>query len=211
MPSRKSELPEGTDHIINGAMETGTADSNELGAGLAGTSGTDAGAAFIGSAVADDTGGTRGGRAMTEQDQGGRDGNGVVDQIKSQATNLRGQAGTRVRDFAEGGKARATDALEELSKVVSDAAESIDQRLGGDYGEYARRASDAVAGFADNLRQKNVDDLYDDVRSAVKKSPGVAVGIAAVVGFTLVRLVKAGLESDDGGKGRGGRGSGGEA
>lgn len=209
MPSRKSELPEGTDHIINGAMETGTADTGDLGADLGGTGGADAGGAFIGSAAADDTGGTSGGgRAMIEQD-GERAGNGVVDQLKSQATNLRGQAGTRVRDFAEGGKARATGALDELSKVVSDAAESIDERLGGEYGEYARRASDAVAGFADNLRQKNVEDLYDDVRSAVRKSPGVAVGIAAVVGFTLVRLVKAGLESDEDTKPRAGRGRGG--
>jgi hypothetical protein len=205
MAPRKSELPEGTDHIINGAMETGSADIDGAGG--------DAGTGFIGSAAADDTGGTRGGgQKMTNRDEGGTVGNGVVDQLRSGASNLRGQAGTRVRDFAEGGKARATGALDELSKVVSDAAESIDQRLGGDYGEYARRASDAVAGFADTLRQKDVDELYDNVQTAVRKSPGIAVGIAAVVGFTLVRLVKAGLESD-GGKSRGGRGgsSGGDA
>lgn len=197
MPPRKSELPEGTDHIINGAMETGGSDS--------GDSETEAG--FIGSAAADDTGGmSGGGMTVTNQSDGGRDGNGVVDQLRSQATTLRDQAGTRVRDFAEGGKNRTSDALEELSKVVSDAAESIDQRLGGDYGEYARKASDAVAGFADTLRQKDVDELYDNVRDAVRKSPGIAVGIAAVVGFTLVRLVKAGLESDGDGKGRGSSG-----
>jgi ElaB/YqjD/DUF883 family membrane-anchored ribosome-binding protein len=197
MPPRKSELPEGTDHIINGAMETGGPDSG----------GTETEAGFIGSAAADDTGGmSGGGQAVTNQTDGGRDGNGVVEQLRSQATTLRDQAGTRVRDFAEGGKNRTSDALEELSKVVSDTAESIDQRLGGEYGEYARRASDAVAGFADTLRQKDVDELYDNVREAVRKSPGIAVGIAAVVGFTLVRLVKAGLESDGGGKGRGSSG-----
>ncbi|HEX8375670.1 MAG TPA: hypothetical protein VF606_10875, partial [Geminicoccaceae bacterium] len=50
----------------------------------------------------------------------------------------------------------------------------------------------------------DVDELYDNVRSAVRKSPGVAIGIAAVVGFTLVRLVKAGMpeEGDGGGDGR---------
>jgi len=186
MPSRKSELPEGTDHIINGAMETG-------GGGTA--------SGFIGSAAADDTGGTSGGgTAMTETGNtsadGERGGNGVVDQLRSQASTLRGQAGEKVREFAEGGKTRATDALEDLSKVVADTAESIDQRLGGDYGEYARRASDAVAGFADNLRQKDVDEIYDNVRDAVRKRPVITIGIDAVVGFTLVRLVKAGLEDE---------------
>jgi ElaB/YqjD/DUF883 family membrane-anchored ribosome-binding protein len=207
MPPRKSELPEGTDHIINGAMETGSG----------GTSGGSAGAGggFVGSGAADDTGGTSG-TAGAADDTGGRaddtggggetmakgkaktDGaGGVVEQLRGQASTLRDQAGGRVRDFAEGGKSRASDALDDLSKVVSDTAESIDQRLGGDYGDYARRASDAVANFAETLRQKDVDELYDTVRSAVRKSPAVAIGVAAVVGFTLVRLVKAGLSDDD--------------
>ena len=142
--------------------------------------------------------------ATSDSGEGGTGPHGVVDQLKSRASDLRGQAGGRVREFAESGKGRATDALDELSKVVADTADSIDQRLGGDYGEYARKASDAVAGFADTLRQKDVDELYDNVRDAVRKSPGVAVGIAAVVGFTLVRLVKAGLEDgrEGGGKSR---------
>ncbi|HEY5723264.1 MAG TPA: hypothetical protein VIT45_13170 [Allosphingosinicella sp.] len=195
MPSPKSELPEGTDHIINGAMETGGSGGEDRDETI---DGGETGAGFIGSGAGDDTGGTSGGgTAMAKKSSGGDGsavGNGVVDQLKSRASDLRGQAGGRVREFAEGGKNRATDALDELSKVVADTAESIDQRLGGDYGEYARRASDAVAGFADTLRQKDVDEVYDNVRDAVRKSPGVAVGIAAVVGFTLVRLVKAGLE-----------------
>ena len=202
MSSRKSELPEGTDHIINGAMETGDIG----GEGLDETAAEgDTGSGFIGSTAGDDTGGTSGGgtaMAKSSTSGGGASGSGVVDQLKSRATDLRGQAGGRVREFAEGGKNRATDALDELSKVVADTADSIDQRLGGDYGEYARRASDAVAGFADSLRQKDVDEVYDNVRDAVRKSPGVAVGIAAVVGFTLVRLVKAGLEDGRDGNGK---------
>jgi ElaB/YqjD/DUF883 family membrane-anchored ribosome-binding protein len=203
MPSPKSELPEGTDHIINGAMETGGSggeDRDEAEAGGETSSG------FIGSTAGDDTGGTSGGgtaMAKSSSTEAGKDtGGGVVDQLKTRASDLRGQAGGRVREFAEGGKNRATDALDELSKVVADTADSIDQRLGGDYGEYARRASDAVAGFADSLRQKDVDEVYDNVRDAVRKSPGVAVGIAAVVGFTLVRLVKAGLEDGREGNGK---------
>jgi hypothetical protein len=111
-----------------------------------------------------------------------------------------------VREFAESGKTRASGALDELSKVVSDAADSVDERLGAEYGDYARRASDAVAGLADTLRRKEVDEIYEDVRAAVRKSPAVAVGIAAVVGFTLVRLVKAGLEDEAQGRGKPGGG-----
>ena len=131
-------------------------------------------------------------------------GSGVGEQLRGQMYNLRDQAGGKVRTFAEDGKSRATDVLEELSRVVADTAESIDERLGNNYGEYARKAADSVAGLAENLRSRDVDELYDNVRSAVRKSPGVAIGIAAVVGFTLVRLIKAGLPEEDEGSGKGG-------
>lgn len=138
---------------------------------------------------------------------GGGETGGVGEQLKGQIYNLRDQAGGKVREFADTGKSRATDVLEELSRVVADTADSIDERLGNNYGEYARKAADSVAGLAENLRSRDVDELYDNVRTAVRKSPGVAIGIAAVVGFTLVRLIKAGLpeENEGGGNGSGGR------
>jgi ElaB/YqjD/DUF883 family membrane-anchored ribosome-binding protein len=193
MPPRPDELPEGTDHIINGAMETD------------GGGGADAGG-FVGSGGGDDTGGTAssgGGQAMqpSKAPADGGPAGGVGDQLRGQVSALRDQAADRARDFAEGGKTRASDALEELSRVVADTAESIDERLGGQYGEYARRASDAVSNFADTLRRTDVDELYGNVRDAVRKSPGIAIGIAAVVGFTLVRLVKSGLPAENDGSG----------
>ena len=194
MPPRDDELPEGTDHIINGAMETG-----------GDTSGGGASSGFIGASGGDGTGGTAagGGSEMTTTKDTGGDGgdkeigNGVAEQLRGQVYNLRDQAGGKIRDFADGGKTRASDVLEELSRVVADTADSIDERLGNNYGEYARKAADSVSGLAESLRNKDVDELYDNVRSAVRKSPGVAIGIAAVVGFTLVRLVKAGMPDDD--------------
>lgn len=242
MPPRDDELPEGTDHIINGAMETG-------GGGTAGGGATEGGGSssgFIGASGGDGTGGTAasgGGTQMTategtsggsgtsgsggmigsgtrsgDADGGGTIGSGtrssasdggtggnVTDQVKGQIYNLRDQAGGKVREFADTGKTRATDMLEELSRVVADTADSIDERLGNNYGEYARKAADGVSGFADSLRGKDVDELYDNVRSAVRKSPGLAIGIAAVVGFTLVRLVKAGMPEETGGQEGNGR------
>ncbi|MFL6846060.1 MAG: hypothetical protein ACJ8ER_14405 [Allosphingosinicella sp.] len=201
MPPRDDELPEGTDHIINGAMETGEGDTGTGGGASSG---------FIGASGGDGTGGTASGgggttmaRTPTDSGQDTEAGNGVTDQLRGQIYNLRDQAGGKVRDFAEGGKTRASEVLDELSRVVADTADSIDERLGNNYGEYARKASDGVAGLAESLRGKDVDELYDNVRSAVRKSPGVAIGIAAVVGFTLVRLIKAGMpeERDEGSSG----------
>lgn len=199
----QNELPEGTDHIINGAMDT-SGSSAGAGAGGAGdgggaTGGVTDGSALVASAGADDTGGTASG--------GGGGGGGVAEQLRSQAYQLRDQGVDRVRDFATGGKTRASDALEELSRVFADTAETIDERLGREYGEYARKASDAVTGFADTLRRKEVDEIYEDVSNAVRKSPGVAIGVAAVVGFALARVVKAGLSDGNTGSTGGGTAS----
>lgn len=214
MPPRDDELPEGTDHIINGAMETGGGAAGDddasggAGSGFIGASGSDGtgGTATGGGTDMTATEGTRGGGTGVQATGGGAgatDG-GVTDQVRGQIYNLRDQAGGKVREFADTGKSRATDLLEELSRVVADTADSIDERLGNNYGEYARKAADGVSGLADNLRGKEVDELYDNVRSAVRKSPGVAIGIAAVVGFTLVRLVKAGLDENEGSNSGGG-------
>jgi ElaB/YqjD/DUF883 family membrane-anchored ribosome-binding protein len=186
MPARKTELPEGTDHIINGAMEiNGGADIDN---------GSGGGGGFIGSAGGDGTGGTA--AAAPPRPQGGA-GAPVAQQLREGADSLKQQASSRVRDLAEDGKSRATGALDDLSRVVAEAADSIDERLGAQYGAYARQAADAVSGFAETVRGKDVDELYDDVRSVVRKSPAVAIGLAAAVGFALVRLVKSGIPKEE--------------
>jgi hypothetical protein len=49
------------------------------------------------------------------------------------------------------------------------------------------------------LENKDPDELVDDAREIVRKSPGVALAGAAIVGFGLVRLLKAGIEEGQNG------------
>jgi hypothetical protein len=189
MPPRETELPEGTDHILTGAMQKG-----ERGVGGGGGGRTNPGEGFIGegAADADDTGGT----AMTEDTRGR-----AATMLRDGVSGLRQQATDRVRSFADDGKTRASESLDELSRAVEEAAQMIDERMGEQYGDYARRAAEAVSTFSTNLRERDVDDIYEDVAGYVRKSPGVAIGVAAIVGFTLVRLVRAGLEQPERGEG----------
>lgn len=206
MPPRDTELPEGTDHIINGAMETGAGTGASTGSTPTGgtttggtmtdnrttgnTGGGSASSGFIGGGTAgiDDTGGTASGGGTREKMKG---------QVRDQIQSLKGQATDKAREYADQGKERATTALDNFSEVVQDAARSVDERLGSEYGQYAHRAADAVTQLAEGLRGKSVDDLLDDSRSLIRKSPGVAIGAAALVGFALARVVKAGMPSDD--------------
>ena len=139
----------------------------------------------------------------------------LIGQVRDQVGTLKGQATDKLRNLAVDGKDRAATLLDDVAGVIADAARSIDQRLGKDYSDYAERASEAVSGFADRVRDKSVDDLVDDTRNVVRKSPALAIAAAAIVGFALVRVLRTGIEEASGtrrrtsGSGRGARRSGG--
>jgi len=116
--------------------------------------------------------------------------------VKEEAGKLTDQAGDKLRAFADDGKARATGMLDDLARTIEDAATTIDEKVGAQFGGYARSASGAVTDFADTLRGKDIDDLLDDARTFVRKSPGVAIGAAAAVGFVLARLVQSGIDAN---------------
>lgn len=115
--------------------------------------------------------------------------------LKEGAARLAQQAGEKARDLVADGTTRAADALEEVSRMVNDAAATVDAKVGEQYGKYARGAADAIADFSGKLKGKSADDLMEDARGFVRKSPAVAIGIAAALGFVLARVVRSGMKS----------------
>ncbi len=120
----------------------------------------------------------------------------LVDKVKSSGSKLADQAAGKTRGLVGQGLERSSEALASVSKLVGDTAAGLDDRLGTEYGDYARKAAGAIEGAANSLASKTPDELIDDTRDFVKKSPGIALAGAAVVGFVLARLVKTGLDSD---------------
>jgi ElaB/YqjD/DUF883 family membrane-anchored ribosome-binding protein len=119
----------------------------------------------------------------------------AADTIREEAGKIGSQAADRARAFAGEGKDRAADALGEVSKMMESAAGDVDAKLGEQYGKYARSAAQGISGFAESLRGKQVDDLIDDATALVRKSPVIAVGTAAAIGFVLARLIKSGIDA----------------
>jgi hypothetical protein len=143
-------------------------------------------------------------REPTARDATARDR--AIDKLRSGTDRFSGQAADKARDLVGQGLERSGEALANVSKLVGDTATSLDERLGEEYGEYARRAAGAIEDAANRIAAKNPDELIDDTREFVRKSPGVALAGAAIIGFALVRLVKAGLDQDQGGKKSRGKG-----
>lgn len=116
----------------------------------------------------------------------------TADKFKSQFASFKSTATDKARDYAGQGVTRATSALDEAAKFLEDTARTVEEKLGPQYGRYGFSAAESVSGFAEQLRGKDIDELVEDARQLVRKSPAVAIGAAVGLGFVLARLAKAG-------------------
>lgn len=122
---------------------------------------------------------------------------GLTDRLRDGREQLAGQAGEKARGLVTQGLERTAEALANVSKMVGETAPGIEERLGAEYGDYARRAAGAIDNAANTIASKDPDELIEDTRNFVRNSPGVALAGAAVVGFVVARLLKTGLARDE--------------
>ncbi len=175
MQEDDNDLPEGTDKIVSGASTPTSAGGED-------------GDVLLVADVGEPT---------------GRDA--ILDKIRSGREKLSSQAAGKTRGIVTQGLERSAEALANVGKLVGDTADGLDERLGAEYGDYARRAATAIDDAANSIASKDADELIDDTREFVRKSPGVALAGAAIVGFALARLIKTGLAKGDEGDNRRGR------
>jgi hypothetical protein len=183
MAPNSENLPEGTDTIVPGAS------ANDEGQGI---TPPPSGTSFEPAVTSAGNGsGAKSGPPSGTSFEPATGGATIRDKIGEKAADLKGQATDKARDLASQGKEKAVSALDNAVKLVDDAASTIDEKVGEKYGAYARRAAESIAGLATTIREKDVDDLVRDARDAVRKSPAIAIGAAAAMGFLIARVIKA--------------------
>ena len=191
--NKTPELPEGTDTILIGASNSGAIETERQGDDGEGET-----------LVIEDT------ATVTEKEikaprrggarvpKGGMDAQaGLADRFRSGREQIASQAGERARGLVTQGLERTAETLANVSKMVGDTAPGIEERLGEEYGDYARRAAGAIENVANTIAEKDPDELIEDTRNFVRNSPGIALAGAAVVGFVVARLIKSGLATDE--------------
>jgi ElaB/YqjD/DUF883 family membrane-anchored ribosome-binding protein len=191
---RTADLPDGTDALIEGAANSGAIATDR-----AGDDGDDTTIVTIEDTalVTEKKIPAPRGDAERPVSGSGSPETGIADRLRSGREKLANQAGDKARGFVSQGLERTAEALANVSKMVGDTAGGIEERLGPEYGDYARRAAGAIENVASTIAEKDPDELIEDTRNFVRNSPGIALAGAAVVGFVVARLVKSGLASDD--------------
>ena len=115
---------------------------------------------------------------------------GRSNELVSDARAYGEEAKVKAGELAVEGKAKASDALSALGRMVADNAAQIDEQFGPKYGDYARNAARSLQENAAKLEAKSVEEIGEDAKEFVRKSPGTALGIAAIGGYILARLFR---------------------
>lgn len=114
----------------------------------------------------------------------------TASEVTEKAGEYAEQAKVVALDLARQGKGKATAALSTLGETIESNAGVIDEKLGVQYGDYARGAAHTLQSTAASLEAKDIPEIGEDIVTFVKKSPVKALGIAAVTGFVLSRVLR---------------------
>ncbi len=116
-------------------------------------------------------------------------------QTTEQATGVAravGEAvGKKVEEVADKSKQAGADAAAGLGRTASAIADSVAEQSPA-IADYVRGAGEKIDRLANDLRDKKVGDLMNSAVEFGRSQPVAMIAGAALVGFALSRLIKAG-------------------
>ncbi len=123
-------------------------------------------------------------------------GNGSVSGVNDGVTNggtttpgIFGGIKQNVTARADEQKNRAADGLGGIANVIRSASNEL-RTENEALASYVDQASDQLKRFADQIRQKGVADMLDDVHLFARRRPALFIGGAFLVGVALARFLK---------------------
>jgi hypothetical protein len=130
----------------------------------------------------------------TTKPNGSTKGNGHA--AEPNGASLLGGIQQRVTSRVDEQKNRAADGLGGIADVFRNAGNEL-RNENETLAQYVDMASDQLRRFADNIRQRGVADMMDDVNQFARRNPAIFIGGAFLVGFGIARFMKASAGSGD--------------
>lgn len=101
----------------------------------------------------------------------------------------------RVTSRVDEQKNRAADGLGGIADVFRTASNEL-RNENETLASYVDMASDQMRRFADQIRQKGVGDMLDDVHMFARRRPALFIGGAFLVGLGIARFLKSSSDRD---------------
>lgn len=109
---------------------------------------------------------------------------------KEKAYGYANEAKDKAYGYAQDGKARTSEAISGLAKLVQENASKVDETVGEKYGDYARSAAQSMQDAATRLDEKSFEELGEDAKEFIREKPALAVGLAAAAGYMVARVFR---------------------
>ena len=106
------------------------------------------------------------------------------------ASGVLGGVKQRVTTRVDEQKNRAADGLGGIADVFRTASNEL-RNENETLASYVDMASDQMKRFADQIRQKGVADMLDDVHAFARRRPALFIGGAFLIGLGIARFLKA--------------------
>jgi hypothetical protein len=106
------------------------------------------------------------------------------------ANGVLGGIQQRVTSRVDEQKNRAADGLGGIAEVFRSAGNEL-RNENETLASYVDTASDQLKRFADNIRQRGVADILDDVHAFARRRPALFIGGAFLIGLGIARFLKA--------------------
>jgi ABC-type transporter Mla subunit MlaD len=116
-------------------------------------------------------------------------------QAKEAVTSLSSQATSTVKDALNQQVNAGADLASHVAESVKRAADNLDQNVPQLAG-LARGAAEKIEALSTEARNKSVDELFQNASDFARRQPALVFGAAAVFGFALFRVLKAGASNE---------------
>jgi hypothetical protein len=174
-------------------------DAASGGEGTGGTAAVEARrAGSVAANEAKEVAGTAGEAAKQVARSAGEQAREVAQEAARQAGNLAGEARHQLKRQAEQEADRAASNLMTLSEQARALSEGRIEAA-GPLADQVGRLADQLADVAARLRSRGFDGVVEDVRSFARRRPAAFIGLTALAGFAVTRIVRTASSSSNGG------------
>jgi hypothetical protein len=111
--------------------------------------------------------------------------------VKQAASDTVGSLSNDVRDMLNRQVGGGADKLTQVARSVRRAADDL-ERESPQIAGLARTLATRVDGYADELRDQSVDQIWQSAADFTRRQPALVFGLAALAGFFVLRTIKSG-------------------
>ncbi len=115
----------------------------------------------------------------------------VGEQAGNVARTVGDVVGKKAEEIADQGRKAGVEAASGLGRAAGKLADSVEEKAPA-IADYVRGAGEQVTRLAEDLREKSVGDLLNSAVQFGRAQPLLTIAAAALVGFALARMIKAG-------------------